>query len=92
VIAALVVLRILIQFLMQHIGVIYLRRTHPEMKRPFRIWLYPLPPLLAIAGFSYILVERANFQREIVGAGVLIAVGTVIYLTREGLQSGVRAD
>ena len=52
VIAALVVLRILLQFLMQHVGVIYLRRTQPEMKRPFRIWLYPLPPLLAIAGFS----------------------------------------
>jgi amino acid transporter len=86
VIAALVVLRILLQFLMQHVGVIYLRRTQPELKRPFRIWLYPLPPLLAIAGFSYILIERANFQREIVGAGVVIAVGAVIYLLREGIQ------
>jgi amino acid transporter len=88
VIAALVVLRILIQFLMQHVGVMYLRRSQPEMKRPFRIWLYPLPPLLAIAGFSYILVERVNFQREIVGAAVVIGLGTVIYLTREGMQRG----
>jgi len=87
VIAALVVLRILLQFLMQHVGVIYLRRTQPEMKRPFRIWLYPLPPLLAIAGFSYILIERANFQREIVGAGVLIAVGTVVYVVRERMHT-----
>ncbi len=86
VIAALVVLRILLQFLMQHAGVIYLRRTQPEMKRPFRIWLYPLPPLLAIAGFVYILIERAHFQREIAGAAVLIAVGTVIYLMREGIE------
>jgi hypothetical protein len=61
------------------------------MKRPFRIWLYPLPPLLAIAGFSYILVERANFQREIVGAVVVIAVGAVIYLVREGIQRGEEA-
>ncbi len=83
VIAALVVLRILLQFLLQHVGVIYLRRSQPEMKRPFRLWLYPLPPLLAIAGFSYILVERANFQREILGAGVLIVVGTVVYGVRE---------
>ena len=44
VIAALVVLRILLQFLMQHIGVLYLRRTQPHLARPFRIWLYPLPP------------------------------------------------
>jgi amino acid transporter len=86
VIAALVVLRILLQFLMQHAGVIYLRRTQPEMKRPFRIWLYPLPPLLAIAGFSLHIDGAANFQREIAGAGVVIAVGTVIYLVREGMQ------
>jgi len=92
VIAALVVLRIVIQFLMQHVGVIYLRRTQPEMKRPFRIWLYPLPPLLAILGFSYILVERANFQREIAGAVVVITVGAIIYLTREGMQRGSRTD
>jgi amino acid transporter len=83
VIAALVVLRIVLQFLMQHVGVIYLRQTQPEMKRPFRIWLYPLPPLLAIAGFLYILLERANFQRELAGAGVLIACGTIVYVMRE---------
>jgi amino acid transporter len=83
VIAALVVLRILLQFLMQHVGIIYWRLSQPKMKRPFRIWLYPLPPLLAIAGFVYILIERANFQRELVGAGVVIAVGAALYMVRE---------
>ena len=83
VIAALVVLRILLQFLMQHAGVIYLRRTQPEMKRPFRIWLYPLPPLVAIAGFIYILVERPNFLREIAGAGAVLVAGTAIYWVRD---------
>jgi amino acid transporter len=87
VIAALVVLRILLQFLMQHVGVIYLRRTQPEMKRPFRIWLYPLPPVLAIAGFVYILLERPNFQRELLGAGVVILAGTAIYAGRNRLKS-----
>lgn len=90
VIAALVVLRILLQFLMQHVGVIYLRRTRPEMKRPFRIWLYPLPPLLAIAGFTYILVERVNFAREILGAAVVIVLGTVVYGFRSLLQGRLR--
>jgi amino acid transporter len=85
VIAALVVLRILLQFLMQHIGVIYLRRTQPELPRPFRLWLYPVPPLLAIAGFVYILISRANFGRELALAGVLILVGTVVFMgTRRG--------
>jgi amino acid transporter len=91
VIAALVVLRILLQFLMQHVGVIYLRRSRPEMVRPFRIWLYPLPPLLAIAGFIYILVERANFEREILGAGVVILTGTVVYAAREWMKTAARS-
>ena len=92
VIAALVVLRILLQFLMQHIGVIYLRQSQPEMTRPFRIWLYPLPPLLAIAGFIYILVERANFQREILGAGVVILAGALVYAAREWMNADARVD
>jgi amino acid transporter len=90
VIAALVVLRILLQFLMQHVGVIYLRRSQPEMKRPFRIWLYPLPPVLAICGFVYILLERANFQREIRGACVVIAAGAILYGVRERVESAAR--
>ncbi len=85
VIAALVVLRIIVQFLLQHIGVLYLRRTRPDMPRPFRIWLYPLPPLAAIVGFTYILFGRPNFQRELLLAAVLIAVGTAIYLLRNRL-------
>jgi len=92
VIAALVVLRILLQFLMQHIGVIVLRRTQPAMKRPFRIWLYPLPPLIAICGFVYILIERVNFQREILGAGVVIVLGTLVYAAREGLRQPICLD
>ncbi|GAC1420501.1 MAG: APC family permease [Acidobacteriaceae bacterium] len=83
VIAALVVLRIVVQFLLQHIGVLYLRRTRPEMPRPFRLWLYPVPPLFAIAGFCYILVGRPNFHRELLLAVALIALGTVIYLVRK---------
>jgi amino acid transporter len=84
VIAVLVVLRILLQFLMQHVGVIYLRRTQSEMKRPFRMWLYPLPAMLAICGFVYILVERANFERELLGAALVILLGAMVYAVREG--------
>ncbi len=86
VIAALVVIRILVQFLLQHVGVMYLRATQPEMKRPFRMWLYPVPPVLAICGFVFILVERVNFQREIVGALVVIGVGAAVYVARERMR------
>jgi amino acid transporter len=88
VIAALVVLRILLQFLTQHVGVIYLRRTQPEMKRPFRMWLYPLPPVLAIAGFTYMVIARIRLAgfREVIGAVLVVALGTVAYVARDRLS------
>lgn len=86
VIAALVVLRILLQFLLQHIGVIWLRRTQPELPRPFRVWLYPIPPLAALCGFVYILVERANFGRQLAGAAVVVVLGSGVYALRGMLR------
>jgi amino acid transporter len=92
VIAALVVLRILVQFLMQHIGVMILRKTQPGIRRPFRIWLYPAPPLLAMLGFLYILVERVNFARELALAGIVIAAGAAVYAIREQMRRNPQAD
>ena len=43
VIAALVVIRILLQFIVQAVGLMVLRMRRPEMPRPFRMWLYPVP-------------------------------------------------
>jgi amino acid transporter len=81
-VAALVVIRILLQFLLQQVGVMILRHTQPEMERPFRIWFYPLPPLVAIAGFLYILFSRPHFAREIFFAMVVVLTGTLTYLLR----------
>ncbi len=82
VIAALVVIRILLQFIVQAVGVMVLRHRRPDMPRPFRMWLYPLPALMAIAGFTYILLARKNFQREIKYALVILVAGLAIYLLR----------
>ena len=81
-IAALVVIRILLQFIVQAVGVIVLRYRQPDLPRPFRMWFYPLPALLAIAGFLYILLARQNFLREIKYAIVIVIVGLAIYLIR----------
>ena len=88
VIAALVVLRILLQFGLQHVGVMLLRRNRPEMKRPFRMWVYPLPPLLALAGFGFLVVSRANFGREVLLAVVVGVVGCVVFWGRKRLGFG----
>ena len=81
-VAALVVIRILLQFLLQQVGVMVLRHTQPELQRPFKIWLYPGPPLVAIAGFLYILFSRPQFARELVFAAAIVLTGSATYLVR----------
>lgn len=82
VVAALVVIRITIQFLAQIIGLLILRQTRPEFPRPFKMWLYPIPALIAILGFLYVLFMRPNFQKEIRYAAVLLVIGLIIYFVR----------
>jgi basic amino acid/polyamine antiporter, APA family len=81
-IAALVVIRIVIQFIVQAAGVIVLRVRRPDLPRPFRMWLYPLPALLAIAGFIFILFNRPNALREVRYAAVILVAGIMIYVVR----------
>jgi APA family basic amino acid/polyamine antiporter len=81
-IAALIVIRIVLQFLVQSIGVIVLRIRRPDLPRPFRMWLYPAPALIAAVSFLFILISRKNFLREVRYAGVILVVGLAIYLVR----------
>jgi len=86
VIMALVAIRILLQFVLQQVGVIMLRIRQPERPRPFRIWLYPLPPLCALAGFLFILIERPNSAVELRYAVILAATGTLVFFLRSRLR------
>jgi amino acid transporter len=82
VITMLVITRILLQFFLQQIGVMWLRVQRPELARPFRMPFYPLPPLAAMAGFLFILINRSNATEGLaVAAGIGIS-GTLIYLIR----------
>jgi len=82
VITLLVVTRILLQFLLQHIGVLWLRFKRPDLERPFRIPLFPLPPLVAIAGFLFVLANRAQARGGLLVAMGIALSGTAIYLFR----------
>jgi amino acid transporter len=55
VIDALLTTRILVQFIGQIVAVVRLRAIRPDMPRPFRMWLYPLPALLALIGWVFVL-------------------------------------
>jgi len=81
-IAALVVIRIMLQFLVQAAGLLLLRATRPEFPRPFRMWFYPVPALLAMAGFIFVLVSRQDFLKEVRYGTLLLLVGLAIYMWR----------
>ena len=82
VITLLVITRILLQFFLQQIGVILLRVRKPDLPRPFRMPLYPLPPLFAMAGFGFLLVYRVHAVKELAVAAGIAASGTLLYLLR----------
>jgi len=86
-IAALVVIRIVLQYVLQQVGVIVLRVRRPELPRPFRLWLYPLPPLLALSGFVFILVSRPEARREFFYALAVGVAGTLLYLLRARIRT-----
>ncbi|HXB61568.1 MAG TPA: APC family permease [Acidobacteriaceae bacterium] len=86
VITALVTIRILLQFVLQQAGVILLRIRQPQRPRPFRVWLYPLPPLFALAGFLFILFARPNAAVEIRYGLILAVSGTLAFLVRSALR------
>ncbi len=78
-VSALVVIRILLLFLLQAVGAAIWRVTDPQRPRPFRMWLYPLPVLITVAGFALVLYDK----RALVGRALLFAaLGLVIYLVR----------
>src|SRR5206468_5666665 len=70
VIDALIVTRILVQFMGQIVGLILLRRHAPNMPRPYRMWLYPVPAVIALVGWIFVF---ATTQLRVIlfGVGVL---------------------
>ncbi len=82
VITALVVIRILFQFLLQGIAVLLPKHRRERKIRGYRMPLYPVPALLALSGFLFILFSRPNFHREIRTAGIILLAGLIVYSIR----------
>jgi amino acid transporter len=79
VIDALLITRILVQFIGQIVAVMLLRRRAPEMARPYRIWLYPLPCFVALAGWLFAF-GTAGWTLIRFGLGLLVAGLVVFFL------------
>ncbi|HEY8833272.1 MAG TPA: amino acid permease [Gemmatimonadaceae bacterium] len=78
VIDALIVTRILVQFMGQIVGLVLLRRNAPNMERPYRMWLYPIPAIVALLGWIFVF---ATTQIDVIFFGIgVLALGFVAFL------------
>lgn len=59
-----------------------LRWQRPEVRLPFRMWLYPLPSLAAAAGWSYIVVTSGLPYIAGGVAALLLGIGAYLWLAR----------
>jgi amino acid transporter len=84
VLQAILSIRAIIPFMAQIVGAVILRRRDPDRRRPFKMWLYPLPAIIALGLWSYIVVSpQKGFK---VGGLYVIAAGSLFYFTRAWLE------
>jgi APA family basic amino acid/polyamine antiporter len=84
-ISALVIVRILMVFLVQALGVVYWRMTKPAAERPFRMWLYPLPVVITLVGFALVFTDPD--RQKLVARGLTLGLaGVIIFLVRAFLR------
>jgi len=72
IITALIATRILEQFVAQAFGVVLLRNLQPDRPRPWRMWLYPLPCVVAIGGWLFVYAGTGRLF-IVIGAATLLA-------------------
>lgn len=79
-IKTLIIIQIMTQFAAQCVAVILIRRVRKDIARPFSMPLYPIPALVALAGWLFILFESGGIY--ILSGFALLVFGIAAYLWR----------
>jgi APA family basic amino acid/polyamine antiporter len=72
----------LVAFSMVAIGVIVLRRTMPDLHRPFKVPLFPILPILTVAACVYVLSGLAAITWVIFGVWLTIVLAYYLFVGR----------
>ncbi|MGL5347850.1 MAG: APC family permease [Peptostreptococcaceae bacterium] len=76
----LAVFTIWIFYVLTFIGVFKLRKEQPNLKRPYRVPLYPIIPLIAIFGGLFVIVNQLLHSTAIAVGGLIVtAIGLPVY-------------
>ncbi|WP_050502457.1 APC family permease [Streptomyces monomycini] len=74
---------VLVQALAQIVALTVLRRREPELRRPYRMWCYPLPSVVAFAGWLVVYGSadrNAPGRHPVAWSSAWVASGVVAYL------------
>jgi amino acid transporter len=83
-ISAILAMRIMIQFIGQAIGLIILRNSRRPVEFPYKMPLFPLPVILAIAMWLFILISTGS---KLMTSGlVVISLGAIVYFIKAKIQ------
>jgi amino acid transporter len=78
VINMLIAVIVLIQGIGQVVALMVLRYRQPELRRPYHMWLYPVPGLIALIGWVYVYYA-SGWQPILLSLGWLV-IGAVAFL------------
>ena len=80
-VSALMIIQIVFQFIPQVFAVFAVRLYRKEVRLPYRMWLYPVPAIIALIGWIY--VAATPDQRQYLGtAFLLLFAGLAAYFLR----------
>jgi len=69
---------VIVQAVAQVVALTVLRRRQPQLPRPYRQWLYPLPSLIAFGGWIYVYTSSGH--TPIIFSLVILAAGLLAFL------------
>ena len=84
VISAILAMRIMIQFIGQAVGLLILRSKKNEHEFPYKMPLFPLPVILAILMWMFILISTGS--KLMLGGLVVILLGIIVYFIKAKYQ------
>ncbi len=84
VIPAILAMRIIVQFMAQAVGVVLLRKRNGKKDLPFKMWLYPLPVIVSIFIWGFLLYHTGWFA---FWGGLIAIIGVIVYIIKDRLKS-----
>ncbi|QEE24773.1 APC family permease [Rhodanobacter glycinis] len=77
VISMLLAATIIVQSIAQIAALVVLRKRQPTLQRPYRQWLYPIPCVIALAGWVYVYLSAPAMS--LILSGAWIVAGLVVF-------------